>query len=474
MQQPVASHLNCCHSCFNLRVSLVQVKNITEFSVRGAPYPYISMVAFDSDVDETTFQSFYDAFSIFCGLDEETSDLSLEVSSSFFLQFESSIRKNDIHIMDRGGKLTSSGSILKEFIPTSLFHGLHTYGSYECELFNRNDALRCIDAVERFELDVVSWSYHGDKRQKQNIWSKSGFWVGDVPCCKAYHADLLTQSGIRYFRFPPSLNVDGEVSGFSQVELRDGQKVLGYSGHSLVLDYTQNEYDRHLIDCLVDGKQLPRSFPTERFIQPSTNFPFKIQTWLPELLGLQLSPQRVQALSTSPKNTIFIQHLSKSFCVSNLKNPIVLEGLRRLQRAQDDKKILCTSLKRYLSFMEIQQALKESLQIYEENQSVVVIFPVFTLAGRRISICHLEGQSVEIISVNMVKKIKKNGLSVRLASECIAPTNYQLAFQQGKVCIYFEWAFKVSENRALLREWKKILNPISSLGDKTDSPVRVL
>jgi len=323
-------------------------------TLRNYPYPFTSALAFVTDIDTSTFQSLPYVHRCFYGAESGYEGISLELSNSFWLmntqKTDGNVEKNNfIYTLKPNGKERPFvRRRLAKYFKTPLFDTMHTYGQFRNGMFKREHAEKCLEFAAQNDIHTKLWTYHGSRNQHQNIRPTDDSWTGDDPNSDAYHLDLLLQSGMRYFRVPPSLDLMTPGIRKTVMETRDGNKIQTYAGHGVL--NTPDNFEE--IETWIKGLESEGKLPYEyrRIFQPSERFPHKVLTWKVEMLPFQLSEAVLSKLSDSGKSLFVNQHLTQHFSTYCFKNKKIQDALRRLDKYQKDGKILVSSPARLLEF----------------------------------------------------------------------------------------------------------------------------
>jgi len=300
-------------------------------TLRRYPYPFTSALAFVTDIDTSTFQSLPYVHRCFYGREPGYEGISLE-----------------------------------------------SYGQFRNGMFKREHAEKCLEFAAQNNIHPKLWTYHGSRNQHQNIRPTDDSWTGDDPSSPAYHLDLLLQSGMRYFRVPPSLDLMTPGIRTTVMETRDGNKIQTYAGHG-VLNAPDNFQD---IEAWIKGLEAEGKLPYEyrRIFQPSERFPHKVLTWKVEMLPFQLSEAVLDKLSNSEKSLFVNQHLTQHFSTYCFAHKNIQDALRRLDKYQKDGKILVSSPARLLEFEIIRDNLVYKCNVKNDVMHIDILPQIKTEA----------------------------------------------------------------------------------------------
>lgn len=249
------------------------------------PPPYQGMVAISSDVECTSWQAQLDLLDIFA-------KRGLECGFSYWCfgdeQMTWRLFNEDVSL----APYADAAAIL---IKAGMLDTLHSFGGVtdgNGAKFDRSSMGRSLEGLQKLGAKTRVYSNHGTVLDTQNV---GGDWAsyqeGDLPGSSAYHLDLTTDFGCRFFW--TDIDYDNQIPYFQLDGLpersllvpqtgRDGTPILRfrrfrgdfkkapYAGNfseqlNLVLDYEPNGYSivyQHLgVHRLPDGKPVPASDP---------------------------------------------------------------------------------------------------------------------------------------------------------------------------------------------------------------------
>jgi hypothetical protein len=244
--------------------------------LRPFPYPYRAGLSLCNDADSLTVEA-YKRLRAFLQTDAETEwgpGLGLDVGGSWFM-YRSPDSPNRFTVFDRlTPTVTDDGAFILDCIRAGDLDVLHTYGCFTNPAhFTRSMAQAALETLRNHGITVETWVNHGPPLTNvQCIGSHDG-WEGDLPGSGAYHADLLTKHGVRWFwtgdeivdRMPmdaahPRYRRDRGRQLVRPSTLRDGQTVAhfyryaGLGGATPVLDDLPRQLsDKHLDELVAAG-----------------------------------------------------------------------------------------------------------------------------------------------------------------------------------------------------------------------------
>lgn len=169
--------------------------------VRALPYPYKAGIAISNDA-EFMSREFFEGLMAFLngtGTTPLGGGLGLEVTSSTF--FYSAHPYSFSYFQGAGvdGERTPFAPRMEDYLKSGWIDTLHSYGDFDgVGGFVRAHAERTFDALGRMGVVLPIFTNHGDRANIQNIGGDADYHQGDLPDTASYHADLLSDHGVRY------------------------------------------------------------------------------------------------------------------------------------------------------------------------------------------------------------------------------------------------------------------------------------
>ncbi len=306
------------------------------------PWPFRAMAAIESDIDGTNLATFRETMR-FLRTEADTlmgPGLGLDFVNSFWVYGPNpnGAIEHRMLYMHGIGDPTRTSAYADEvafYVRSGWAATLHTFGQIG-QAFSRDQAKYAIDRLGEIGGQYRIWTNHG-RGGAQNIRSrlqKLPALQGDLPHEAAYHADLLTELGVKYF-WP---GMRGTVCGGTRtparpVSLMDGQRVWAFE-RSIGSRHDMAAYDQLL-----------------RLGSMPTVCPPRVETvaWQVRLLEAMLAPAALQRLVDAGQYCIFGQHLGNLGGARSFP-PSAIAALRNLKGYQDEKKILIASTARLLDY----------------------------------------------------------------------------------------------------------------------------
>lgn len=196
------------------------------------PPPYQRMVAINSDVEWTSWQSQINLINLF-----EQYNLETAFSYWFYGSPKVTWRLFENHYNDKSQHFHHALKLIKNgFLDT-----IHSFGGRKhlggCD-FNRSSIEQAYKLLADNGASCSIYSNHGSTLDRQNIAGEWGtYHEGDVPSSDLYHMDLTRQFGIKYFWCDPDYEISeafleptiGEQNSlFVQGHARDGSSFLRF------------------------------------------------------------------------------------------------------------------------------------------------------------------------------------------------------------------------------------------------------
>ena len=316
-------------------------------SLRAHPFPYVSMLAICSDLDETPDSETYFEICRFLNTHENTQmgeGVGLEVGNTIYFsmppgQFSyynaSDIDRERIHNLIKTGHIDC----------------LHSFGDL---VTTREEILTAWDTLVTHDCLVEIWIDHGKARSNfdSDIMCGQGAKWG-APC---YHADLSLSKGIKYVW-------NGRVTS---VVAKDAPLSLGavYSSKHPVLSIVtiakevvkialgwlgSTKYYMHAQRDIMRDTRLESGQTVIEFIRSNPSWGGVSHNETADGIGEVLTEKVLNQLVQQGGTTILYTHLGKATAGKPICDTSI-EGFRRLARYVQQRKILVTTTRRLLGF----------------------------------------------------------------------------------------------------------------------------
>ncbi|WMJ79722.1 hypothetical protein RBU49_12705 [Clostridium sp. MB40-C1] len=311
--------------------------------LRKFPYPYKSMLSICSDIDDATIEEFK-LYHKFLNTQEDTpygKGIGLDIGDSFWMymaddmNFKVDKENHGVdHIMtffkgiDPTKKYKADEII--NYINCGWIDSIHSFGDFSTNTekntkFQRDLAIKALEALKNSNSNVSVWINHGNRANKQNFGSGDlsefmSYQEGDKKDSNYYHTDLTLKNNIKYVWNSLNDTTFGFDYPLFQINLRDGQKVWGFSRHT-----------NYIKDKKIDW------------------------TWTPKHLHRQLTKNNLDNIVNKNQYSIVAQHFGVS--TEDLFEKKNINALKRLKNYQDNGKILITKTSRLLNYANVQKHL---------------------------------------------------------------------------------------------------------------------
>lgn len=430
------------------------------------PYPYKSMVAFESDIDRTSLPGFRQT-QRYLSTHADTPlgrGLGLDFANSFWCYRVERGRRND-DASDEVGywagfedpSPTPHANELIRYAKAGRIGVLHSFGRFD-DRFVRDHAARALDMLQREGVNFRLWTNHG-RYHGQNIattLSPHDQMLGGRPGADAYHADLLRDYGVRYL-WPTGYRgrSEGTKTPLYLTELEDGSKVWQFV-RSSVLFMDVSHFDLFARKGALFGG--------------NNRWPGAVG-WQPQLLGLWLSEARLNRLVDQGLYCIFAQHFGNQLGAVHFA-PDTAVGLRRLKSFQDRGKILVASTERLLDYnLAVTHA---DIATTATADHIVIDIPKIddpAYGAFTPSLKALSGLSIAIENGDT------SALPVRLivGGQEVPPSNYRVIEESGQRIVALPWHaadttdYAAEFDQAPLQHYRR-LDPSPAANDVAFSP----
>lgn len=206
------------------------------------PPPFKRMLAFNSDIEFTTWQAQVDLFKLFA-------QRNLETAFSYWMFADPTYTWR---LFESDGSWSSQAAAALRLARAGLLDTLHSFGGAAHIggiAFDRSDIAQAYQRLRDEGIATRIYSNHGTARDVQNIgglWAPPrvdpidfrNYWAGDYPGHPAYHLDLTLDYGMRYFWldidrarhsawFNPAADTNSDDLFATQVS-RDGSAILRF------------------------------------------------------------------------------------------------------------------------------------------------------------------------------------------------------------------------------------------------------
>jgi hypothetical protein len=332
----------------DLKAALQRPVPLKERSLRKFPYPYRAMLAFASDIDDTTPEEFAE-YHRFLNTKEETPygpGVGLDVGDSMWFY----IANDNPNIADKSGHsfegimtwfdYTNTSKyrykdLIKHYWQSGWIDSMHTFGDFSRKnhkdiAFKREYAVKAWEEMKANGIHCEVWINHGNEANVDSFGAYhpkhfSKYQEGDNPKSPYYHTDLSIKNGIRFVWNSIGESTFGHDSPIFEISLRDGQKVWGF--HRYTHEPSQNGRD---------------------------------WTWVPREIHRQITKERLDNLVAKQQYAVVGQH----FGGYNIGFPFDEKGiqaLRMLESYQERGDILVARTSRLLNYAVAQKYVQYAI-----------------------------------------------------------------------------------------------------------------
>lgn len=329
----------------SLRIKL-SMNNYNNYSyyLRKFPYPYESMVAICSDIDDSTPEEF-SSYHRFLNTKDSTpygKGLGLDIGDSMWMFMGNNhTNKSDYqgdpisHVLTyfSGTDDTKKhyANLLNYYCKVGWIDSMHTIGDFsvtskKATLCTRNLAIKAWKEINKNGLKFSVWINHGSATNQQNFGGSyerdMSYQCGDNQKSKFYNSDLDIKNGIKFVWNSVCQSQFGYSCPIFKLKLRDGRKVWGFYRYT-------HDWINHKVSW----------------------------TWNPKNLYKQITAYRLNTLVKKNQYSIIAQHLGGYNVKRPFNNPSV-KALRLLASYQDKGKTLVARTSRLLNYCVTQKYLK--------------------------------------------------------------------------------------------------------------------
>jgi len=173
-----------------------------EANLRKFPYPFQAALAISTD-NHGNFppQHFIDAHRLL-NSEEDTPygpGLGLEIADSFWF-FSGNPGRAFTYFKGLNAEPSKFAPLFRKYIRSGYVDTLHTYGDFsQPGVFRREFAMRAVEEMRSYNLNVPVWVNHGNKHNVQNLNKGIPHHQGAITHSPAYHSDLTIQAGVRFY-----------------------------------------------------------------------------------------------------------------------------------------------------------------------------------------------------------------------------------------------------------------------------------
>ncbi len=333
-----------------------QEPKVMNVSLRRMPFPYKSMLAICSDLDETPDRHVYRQIMRFLNTTDTTCmgpGVGLEVGNSIY--FDMPPDQFAYWNTDEAGRAT-----VREFIQSGHVDVLHSYGELAT---TRGDAERALEELDRYGCRLRVWVDHSTAASNFGADIMRG--QGDVPGSPVYHADVTTAHGVRYVWRGRVTSITGQDVPARLAGIFDGSHPFA-SGRTLAKEAAKRvlarlgngKYSLHGPNRVLRADRLRDGRPVYEFL--------RCNPYWGDVGGAATAAGIAEVLTESFLNRlvdregicVLYTHLGK---IANRDEPFAepaRSALQRLARYHHDHKVLVTTTYRLLRYLRVRDSLR--------------------------------------------------------------------------------------------------------------------
>lgn len=306
--------------------------------LRKFPHPYRGMLAFASDIDDTTPEEFAE-YHRFLNTKEEIPGVGpgvgLDVGDSMWFY----LANDKPNIADKSGHgfegimtwfdytdMTKYRykDMIKHYWQSGWIDSMHTFGDFSRKnpkdvVFKREYAVKAWEEMKANGIQCEVWINHGNEANVDAFGAFhpkqfSKYQEGDNPKSPNYHTDLTIKNGVHFVWNSKGESQFGNDPPIFEISLRDGQKIWG------IHRYTHEQKNRA-----------------------------HDWTWVPREVHRQITKERLDALIENEQYAVIGQHLGGY----NIGFPFDEKGvqtLRMLETYQEQGHVLVARTSRLLNY----------------------------------------------------------------------------------------------------------------------------
>lgn len=339
-------------------------------TLRPIPYPYRSMLAICSDLDETPDSRVYFETARYLNTKEATAigrGVGLEVGNTLYFDMDAS-QFAYWNADDRGRHS------VRALIRAGYIDCLHSFGDLA---LTRKHAARALDELVRHDCRIKVWVDHAQAITNFGEDIMQG--RGDVPSSPAYHADLTTSYGVRYVWRGRVTSVIGQNASRSLRGIFDPRRPAA-SSKTIAKEWAKGalarggnrKYGLHAANAVIQPASLRDGAPVTEFLRCN-----------PYWQGVQHGATAAGIADVFTEKTlsrfaqrngvgIFYTHLGKIAREPGIFQVNTRQAFERLARFYENREILVTTTRRLLGYCEAAQKLRFTVSRDAENRWIDV------------------------------------------------------------------------------------------------------
>jgi hypothetical protein len=328
-------------------------------TLRPYPYPYRSMLAICSDLDETLdFDAYLETvrFLVTRSATAYGRGLGLEVGNTMYFDMPSG------HF-SYWSVTAAERDALRQLIRGGFIDCIHSFG----DLAQRREAEKALEDLRNHDCRIRVWVDHGVA--PTNFGDDIMLGQGDVPGAAAFHADLSMDYGVRYVwcgrvtsvigqNVPASLGgiwrSDARFASTITVGKELAKRALGAAG--------ARKYRPHAENRLLGKRVLRSGHEVKEFLRCNPHWRGVSAGETGEGLGDVLVPRTLDRLVSRQGVCVLYTHLGKG---RDRRRPLgerTVKGLQLLAQAEAEGRILVTTTYRLLRYCDAIERLRWTVE----------------------------------------------------------------------------------------------------------------
>ncbi len=339
--------------------------NIEFVTIRRIPYPYQSMLALCSDLDETPDKHKYLETMRFLNTTEPTTmgkGLGLETGNTIYFDMPS--EQFSYWNTDSDGR-----GMIRSLIKSGHIDCLHSYGDFAT---TREHAQRALDELSRNNCRLEVWIDHGIA--PSNFGQDIMRGRGDVKDSEIYHADITTDFGIKYVWCGRVTSIIGQDTKrgyagifYQKYPIQSFKTILKEFSKVILSNGGYSKYTMHKSNRLMRPVQLRSGQKVFEFIRSNPHWGGVSCGDTADGLGDIITDDTLSHLVRRGGFSILYTHLGKFKTSDKPFAPPSLRALKLLSEYSKGKKILVTATSRILRYCQAIRNLNFSTSVKEDH-----------------------------------------------------------------------------------------------------------
>lgn len=324
--------------------------------IRPLPYPYRSMLAICSDLDETPDRQVYWESARFLNTTERTAmgdGVGLEVGNTIY--FDMPANQFSYWNTDDRGRAEVHALIRSGHIDC-----LHSFGDHAT---TRAHAGRALEALDRHGCRLSVWIDHAIA--PSNLGADIMRGEGDLPGSPVYHADLTSAFGVRYVWRGRVTSVIGQDAPHSLAGVFDPAHAAA-SLKTMAKEWTKRavgtfagtKYAMNAANRLLVNVRLRDGQPMQEFLRADPSWAGLSRFDTADGLAQVITPRFLDRLARRDAASIVYTHLGKVSSTTEPFGPSTRAALRLLADRQRQGDVLVATTRRVLDYWTMTRSIQ--------------------------------------------------------------------------------------------------------------------